>query len=158
LRLWNQVEARFAEQSLSVLTAEEGARYGADYLTRARLGQGAFRVLVTEAYARRCAITGERTLPVLEAAHIRPFAEEGPHVLSNGLLLRSDLHTLFDRGYVTVTEDHRVEVSRRLREEFENGRDYYKHQGQLLASVPAARDDRPASDFLRWHNERVFLG
>jgi HNH endonuclease len=158
LRLWNQVEARFAEQSLSVLTADEGARYGADYLTRARLGQGAFRVLVTEAYARRCAITGERTLPVLEAAHIRPFAEAGPHVLSNGLLLRSDLHTLFDRGYVTVTGDHHVEVSRRLREEFENGRDYYKHQGQLLASVPAARDERPAPDFLHWHNEHVFLG
>ena len=38
----------------------------------ARLGHGAFRLLVTDAYQRRCAVTGERTLPVLDAAHIRP--------------------------------------------------------------------------------------
>jgi len=158
LRLWNEVEGRL--QGLPELgeQARAAARYGAEYLARARLGQGAFRILVTEAYRRRCAVTGERTLPVLEAAHIRPYAESGPHVLSNGLLLRSDLHTLFDRGYITVTDGLRVEVSQRLHEEFENGRDYYKHHGQVLASLPASPDERPASDFLRWHNERVFLG
>ena len=47
-------------------------------------------------------MTQERTLPVLEAAHINAYAHGGPHQLSNGLLLRSDLHTLFDRGYITV--------------------------------------------------------
>ena len=50
-----------------------------------RLGQGAFRVVVTEAYHRRCAISGEKTLPVLEAAHIKPYTQEGPHEISNGL-------------------------------------------------------------------------
>ena len=80
------------------------ARYGAEYLTRARIGQGAFRVLVTDAYQRRCAISGERTLPVLQASHIRPYSDEGPHHVANGILLRSDLHTLFDRGYITVDE------------------------------------------------------
>ena len=49
-------------------------RFGAEYLTRGRLGQGAFRILVTDAYERRCAVTGEKTLPVLEAAHIKPYA------------------------------------------------------------------------------------
>jgi hypothetical protein len=68
-----------------------------------RLGQGAFRVLVTETYGRRCAVTGEPVLPVLDAAHIRPVSQGGLHSLSNGLLLRTDVHTLFDRGYVTVT-------------------------------------------------------
>jgi putative restriction endonuclease len=48
-------------------------RFGAEYLTRGRLGQGAFRILVTDAYERRCAVTGEKTLPVLEAAHIKPY-------------------------------------------------------------------------------------
>lgn len=81
-------------------SSAEGMRYGAEYLMRARLGQGAFRVMVSDAYQRRCAVTGERTLPFLEAAHIRPYTEEGPRVISNGLLLRSDLHTLFDRGYM----------------------------------------------------------
>lgn len=91
---------------------------------RSRLGQGAFRVMVTDAYQRRCAVTGEKTLPVLEAAHIRPYALSGPNRVSNGLLLRSDLHTLFDLGYITVTPELRLLVSRRLREEWHNGLEY----------------------------------
>src|SRR5271167_1536981 len=102
-----------------------GRRFGEEYLARSRLGQGAFRVLVTDAYERRCAVTGEKTLPVLEAAHIKPYALEGPHQVRNGLLLRSDLHKLFDLGYVTVTPALRLEVSSRLREEWHNGKEYY---------------------------------
>jgi putative restriction endonuclease len=112
---------------------------------------------VTDAYQRRCAVTGERTLPVLEAAHIRPFAEHGPHHVENGLLLRSDLHTLFDRGYLTVTEELRVEVSTRIREQFNNGREYYKYHGQPLQVTPRTPTERPARDLLRWHNENCFL-
>lgn len=153
--LWSAVLRRL--QPVVVDQAQEGPRYGADYLTRARLGQGAFRILVTDAYERRCAITGEKTLPVLEAAHIQPFAEQGPHHVANGLLLRSDLHTLFDRGYITVTDDLRVEVSPRIKEEFSNGREYYRHHGQHLVVLPAASSERPSSAFLRWHNERRFL-
>src|SRR5581483_4694792 len=123
LRLWNAVSERLRAIPTAEETVEQSARYGAEYLTRARLGQGAFRVLVTEAYGRRCAITGERTLPVLEAAHIKPYAQTGPHLVSNGLLLRSDLHILFDEGYVTVNEDLKVEVSSRIKEKYENGRE-----------------------------------
>ena len=50
----------------------------------------------------RCAISGEKTLPTLETAHIKPYAESGPHAISNGLLLRSDLHKLFDSGYLIL--------------------------------------------------------
>ena len=132
--------------------------YGAEYLTRARLGQGAFRVLVTGAYHRRCAITGERTLPVLEAAHIQPFAAEGPNRTDNGLLLRSDLHILFDRGYLTVTPDHHVEVSRRIKDEFDNGREYYPLHGRELVSLPEAGHERPSRLYLAWHNEEVYAG
>jgi putative restriction endonuclease len=157
LRLWNAVSAVL--RSDEAMGAEmEAPRFGAEYLTRARLGQGAFRVLVTDAYSRRCAITGERTLPVLEAAHIRPYAESGPNLISNGLLLRSDLHILFDDGYVTVTEDLRVEVSKRIKEEFENGREYYQHRGKALLIVPGGTEERPSKEFLRWHNEHRFLG
>ncbi len=114
------------------LGREGGQGYGPMYLTRARIGQGGFRVLVTDAYNRRCAVTGERTLPVLQAAHIKPFAESGPNRVSNGLLLRSDLHILFDRGYVTVNRAYQLEVSPRIREEFENGRQYSRCTGARL--------------------------
>jgi putative restriction endonuclease len=133
------------------------ARWGEPALIRPRLGQGAFRIVVTDNYARRCTVTGERTLPALDAAHIRPFADHGEHEPSNGLLLRRDIHSLFDRGYVTVTPAHRFEVSRRIRDEFENGRDYYAMHGKLIA-VPDRSELQPDSDSLRWHNENRFLG
>src|SRR6202012_4921520 len=98
--------------------------YGDPILLRPRLGQGAFRVLVTDYYARRCAVSGERTLPALDAAHIRPFASGGLHRVSNGVLLRRDIHSLFDLGYVTISPDFKFEVSRKIREEYENGRHY----------------------------------
>jgi putative restriction endonuclease len=78
----------------ATIAAIEDPRYGDPVPVRPRLGQGAFRVVVTDAYDRRCAITRERTLPVLEAAHIKPYSEGGIHDLPNGLLLRSDLHRL----------------------------------------------------------------
>src|SRR5207302_9239816 len=122
-----------------------------------RLGQCTFSVVATDAYERKCAATGERTLPVLQAAHIQPYALGGPHRVDNGLLLRSDLHTLFDRGYVTVTPDARLEVSRRIREEFENGRDYHALHG-CSVRMPSQPAQRPLPALLAWHNENVFLG
>lgn len=124
-------------------------------LAKVRLGQGAFRVVVTDAYQRRCAITGESTLPVLEASHIRPVSADGPHDVRNGLLLRSDMHTLFDKGLLTVTPEHRIEVSSEIKEQYVNGRRYYAYHGEALRSVPAA-GELPLSQFLAYHNERVF--
>ena len=137
--------------------AEIAERYGKPILVAPRLGQGSFRIMVTDAYDRRCAVTNERVLPVLEAAHIRPFKREGPHRGQNGILLRSDLHKLFDKGYLTVTTDLRIEVSRRLHEDFENGRDYYSYRGQPLRH-PRLSESLPDRRFLEWHNENVYRG
>ena len=114
--LWEQVLTGLRLQNGQVLrdaeiVARAKERYSKALLIQPRLGQGSFRIIVTDAYSRRCAITRERVLPVLEAAHIRPYAEGGEHRVDNGLLLRSDLHTLFDRGYVTVTPEYRIEVT-----------------------------------------------
>ena len=154
--LWLDVQARLGKVHDVLEHGEERARYGSEYLTRARLGQGAFRVLVTEAYQKRCAISGERTLPVLQASHIRPFASDGPNRVSNGLLLRSDLHILFDQGYLTVTPKLTIEVSRRIKERFENGREYYAHHGRQLGVVPSESEERPSAEFLKWHNEHCY--
>ena len=108
-RIWQELMLR-------VRTARiEEPRFGAAQLVRPRLGQGAFRVLVTDSYDRRCALSGERTLPVLQAAHIKPYAVGGMHLVENGVLFRSDIHMLFDRGYVTVTPEHPRRVRERPR-------------------------------------------
>ena len=126
LRLFQQVQERLEPV---VDLGAQAERYR-ESMTKHRLGQGAFRVVVTDAYQRRCAITGEKTLPVLEAAHIKPYSSDGPHSVNNGLLLKSDFHTLFDGGYITIDQDYRIDVSRRLHEDYGNGRDYYKYHGR----------------------------
>jgi putative restriction endonuclease len=125
-------------------------------LARRRLGQGAFRVLVTDAYERQCAITREHTLPVLEAAHIRPVTQAGEHSVNNGLLLRSDVHTLFDRGYVTVMPDFKFRVSSRLRRDWQNGKIYYRLDGEPI-HVPRESSCLPDRELLEWHADSVFL-
>jgi putative restriction endonuclease len=114
--------------------------------------------MVLDEYSRRCAITGEKTLPVLEAAHIQPYSENGPHRVSNGILMRSDLHTLFDNGYLTLTKEFHVEVSRRIREEFSNGREYYALHGKKLVSIPDQVSNRPDPLFLEWHQNNCYRG
>ncbi len=138
--------------------AIDTARYGTPYLVAPRLGQGTFRIDVTEAYEGRCAITAERTLPALEAAHIQRYSEGGDHSLSNGLLLRSDLHRLFDSGYLAIEPGSlKIRVSPRIREEFENGRDYYalERDGRVLRG-PSNPLAFPSQEKLLRHFESVF--
>ena len=126
-------------------------------MVKPRLGQGAFRTLVTDLYDRRCAVTRERTLPALDAAHIKPYSKGGVHEATNGLLLRKDIHGLFDFGYVTVTPDLHFEVSGKVREEFENGREYYAMHGKQIV-VPKKLADQPDTEVLSWHNEKIYKG
>ena len=113
--------------------------------------------MITDVYQRRCAITRERTLPALDAAHIHPYRAGGAHETSNGILLRRDIHKLFDDGYVTVTPSFNFEVSSSIREEFENGREYYALNGTRV-QIPLRSDHRPDRDALMWHNDNVYKG
>jgi len=154
--LWDAI-ATVLERPIGQSGLSEAARFGRPMLIKPRLGQGAFRVLVTDNYDRRCAITAEKTLPALDAAHIRPYSEGGLHEASNGILLRRDIHSLFDAGYVTVSPAGVFEVSRRIKEEFENGRDYYALHGRPVR-FPHDLRNSPDREALVWHNEKRFLG
>ena len=121
-----------------------------------REGQGTFRARLLDAYEGRCAITGEHTEPVLDAAHIQPYLGPRSNHLQNGLLLTKEFHTLFDRGYVTVTPDKIIRISPRLRSDYQNGHRYYPFDDQPLAQLPERACDQPSPAALAWHNERVF--
>ena len=144
-------------QDTPVVARPVAARYGPPALVRPRLGQGTFRLAVIDAYSRSCAVTGEHSLPALEAAHIRPYSDKGTHEINNGLLLRSDIHRLFDLGYVTVSPDHRFQVSKRLREDYSNGRSYYPLDGRSI-TLPGVQSEQPDATCLAWHNSEVFRG
>ncbi len=158
LKLWNQLQdvAQLCRLPVASEMAEVQARYGAPTLIAPRLGQGAFRVAVTEAYGRQCAITGGKVLPALDAAHIRPYSEGGHHTKSNGILLRKDIHSVFDAGYATVDKGYRFLVSKKVKEIFNNGEEYLQLHGKALR-LPAGKSDWPNQDFLHWHNENRFL-
>lgn len=161
MALYVQVQKKLRLQGLiqsEIIDDDLLNKYGKEQIIRPRIGQGAFKVLITDAYQRRCTITGEKTLPVLEAAHIKPYSLDGPHEIKNGLLLRRDFHTLFDRGYITVDKNHTVEVSQRIKEDFGNGKEYYAHHGSKLIILPERKDQLPGPHYLEWHNENVYLG
>lgn len=124
--------------------------------TVAREGQGAFRVRLLDAYAGRCAITGEHTGPVLDAAHIQPYLGPRSNHVQNGLLLTKEFHALLDEGYLGITPDYEVRISERLREDWQNGRRYYPYDKQRLVHLPSSVAERPSREALAWHFERVF--
>jgi putative restriction endonuclease len=158
LALWEAVTA--TERHVAQLApglGESQRRYGEPVLLQPRLGQGAFRIAVTDAYSRVCAVSGGKVLPALDAAHIRPYGVGGTHEVSNGILLRRDIHSVFDAGYVTIDEELRFVVSDRVRTDFDNGNEYRRLHGATV-SVPVLQNCRPDREALRWHNERVFLG
>ena len=159
LRLWNRLQDIAQGQAVPVLgmSSPPQARYGAPTLIPPRLGQGAFRISVMEAYGRQCAISDGKVLPALDAAHIRPFADDGPHVKSNGILLRKDIHSVFDAGYATIDPDHRFVVSDKVKEVFNNGEEYRRLHGRVLR-LPKNKMDWPDQQFIDWHNRERFLG
>src|SRR5207247_1488254 len=117
LRLWHQLQeaAQQFTAHADVGFFEPAARFGEPRLITPRLGQGAFRVAVTEAYGRQCAVSDGKVLPALDAAHIRPYADGGLHIKSNGILLRKDIHCVFDAGYATVDASYRFVVSNKIK-------------------------------------------
>lgn len=152
-RVWaarNLAGGKVAEQTADPLAGELAH-------VQRRLGQGAFRLLITETYQRSCAVTREKALPVLEAAHIRPVGQGGAHSINNGLLLRVDLHNLFDRGYLTITPKFELLVSRRLKDDFDDGEKYMRLSGRRVW-VPPNETDRPDPELLEWHADTVFKG
>lgn len=121
-----------------------------------REGPGSFRARLLDAYGRQCAITGEHTEPVLDAAHIQPYLGPRSNHVQNGLLLTKEFHTLFDRGYVTITPDYRVRISKSLKRDWHNGARYYPYDGRALTAFPSVEVDRPSRKALEWHATHVF--
>ena len=161
-RVWQQVHALIQAGAGTSAVHDRDAIipevFGKSYLRKSRPGQAGFRIGLTEAYQRRCAITGENILPVLEAAHIQPVARQGTNDLTNGLLLRSDMHTLYDEGLLGVTPDYRIKVSEQIREHYVNGKVYYAWDGRPLTTMPSEAELMPDRERLEWHMKNVFVG
>ena len=143
-----QAEAEAQDQAfdhLPPLNSDHDSRVWTMTAIAQRQGQGAFRAKLLEAYGQACAITGCTAVSVLEAAHILPYRGEATHRVDNGLLLRSDLHTLFDLGLLWITDTHQVVIADSLL-----GTEYEAFSGQPLR-LPAQAAHRPNPAHLAKH-------
>lgn len=153
--LWREVSDRLLGMRVAEASARKLPGGYASSTVRRRVGQGIFQSRVMDAYERQCAVTRERALPALDAAHIKPFSLTQENHIQNGILLRSDVHRLFDTGYMTVTPGYHVEVSEHVRTDFNDGDNYFKLHGERIW-VPVDPKDRPGRGYLQWHNENQF--
>ena len=139
MELWRVLQAKMIGSQLKPISQGPPLQMplrGSMTLVETRPGQATFRIDVEKAYSYRCAITGERTRPALEAAHIVPWKET---------------------RHVTVDESLRFVVSAAIREEFENGRDYYALHGREIRA-PIVVEQRPLAENLEWHRNNRFKG
>ncbi|RMR50374.1 hypothetical protein ALP84_02291 [Pseudomonas cichorii] len=111
-----------------------------------RKGQRSFRKKLLKAYDGQCAVTGCRIEALLEAAHIVPYQGTGTNVVSNGLLLRADIHTLFDLGLLWVHPDSFLVG---LADELKHSE--YGSLDQKPLSLPSSLQDRPSAKALQHH-------
>ena len=117
-----------------------------------RRGQPAFRNALLDAYNRKCAITGCEVVEVLEAAHILPYQGPDTNKVVNGLLLRADVHTLFDSGLIAVdVKNMTVLVDKSL-----EGSEYWTLRGQKLR-LPSDTERRPSCEVLKMHCDNSVL-
>jgi hypothetical protein len=113
-----------------------------------RRGQADFRAKLLVAYDRRCAITDCHAEEALEAAHVIPFASDQNYEASNGILMRADIHTLFDLFLVSIEpKTAKVWLAPGLLP-------HYGELGGRTARLPADPSLRPSASRLAHHFEQ----
>ncbi|HEY1170106.1 MAG TPA: HNH endonuclease signature motif containing protein [Verrucomicrobiae bacterium] len=141
-------EKTFSDISLQL--EQNGDFNGSQKVLRAialRRGQREFRRRLMLAYGSSCCITSTSVTDILEAAHIEPYAIGGKTVTQNGLLLRADIHTLFDLKLISINpENHTVFCSKELLK----SKDYQSLHGKKMI-LPKKKDDHPSPDLLQKH-------
>mgnify|MGYP001032738397 CR=1 FL=1 len=125
-----------------------GFSYGSH--SKVRKGQNAFRMRLLSAYSNRCAVTGVGAEVCLEAAHIDPYSQDQNHDVSNGILLRADIHALFDANLLSINTDFRIVISTRLKEIAGEGCEYLDLNGKKIR-LPNARSNWPSENKLAKH-------
>lgn len=127
-------------------------------IVKQRVNQIFFRSTILSSYNQKCCITGLSVSDFLVASHIKPWKDDeinrlNPH---NGLCLNSIHDKAFDRGFLTITPDYKIKVSKYF-DDFKKDEavpDFFlKYENQSIL-LP----DRflPSKEFLDWHNTYLF--
>ena len=112
-----------------------------------RKGQGAFHAAVSRAYNGQCCVTGETTPELLQAAHIQDYINKDSNHIQNGLLLRIDIHKLFDSGMLLIDNHYKVHISSQVKSAA-----YTQYDNQSI-SLPAKQSERPSLAALKFKED-----
>lgn len=117
-----------------------------------RRGQKIFREKLLDTYTRKCAVTECEIEEMLEAAHIYSYKGSDTDKIPNGILLRSDIHTLFDLGLISINpENYLIKVSSKIMID-----EYYSKLNNKKINLPERIEDYPHQDSLKYHVENIF--
>lgn len=130
-----------------------------EQLISRKFRDAAFSKTIRDAYDRKCAVTGLQIVngggrSEIEAAHIRPVADDGPDSVRNGIALSRTAHWLFDRGLIAISDDFRLLKASDLLPEAVNR--LFDPSG--FVTVPNAARLQPHKAFLEYHRDTYFKG
>ncbi|MHA6287810.1 HNH endonuclease [Maricaulis sp. CAU 1757] len=130
-----------------------------EQLVSRKFRDAAFAKTVRDAYDRKCAVTGLQIIngggrAEMEAAHIRPVADDGPDSIRNGLALSRTAHWLFDRGLIAIDDDFRLLKAEKLLPE--GAQRLFDPSG--FVRVPERAQSQPHPEFLKYHRDTYFKG
>lgn len=108
-----------------------------------RRGQGKFQGLILKAYNNACCISGETCPELLDAAHIQNYLTESSNHVQNGLLLRVDIHRLYDNGLLYIDDQFNILVSPLLK-----GTMYWQYNRKSI-KLPGDINDYPSKNALK---------
>jgi len=110
--------------------------------TNIRVGHGDFKGKILKAYNNQCCITGEIIPELLEAAHIQEYRNRNSNHVQNGLLLRVDIHRLYDNGLVFIDHNYLIHVSNLVHNP------YYRQYHEQTIQLPSSVNDHPSVEAL----------
>lgn len=116
--------------------------------TKQRLGQKHFRLAILDAYSGKCAVTGSDVLETLDAAHLMDFSKNPNHSINNGILLRQDVHRLFDVGFIEITSDYRIKLTEKFKLSHAKSTHYQELDGRAI-SLPSNKKYWPDVELLQ---------
>jgi putative restriction endonuclease len=141
-----EAKAQVAAFSFSpAINSDHDARVFSYQAVALRRGQATFRAELLEAYQGCCCITRTNAVAVLEAAHILPYRGEHTNRVDNGLLLRSDIHVLFDLGHIWIAPGFKVCIASIL-----DSTEYKQLEGRTLI-LPNDPKLHPNREHLQQH-------
>jgi putative restriction endonuclease len=128
-------------------------------IARTRVNQQYFRNTLLENYEHRCCVTGLKVDQLLVASHIKPWSDADPAserlAADNGLLLNAFHDKPFDRGLMTIDDDCRIFISRKVKKDEVTSRWLFDYEGR---TIQMPRRCRPRREFIEYHNDVVFQG